>query len=224
MNDYVCSYCHSHYKREKTLETHFCKPKHRLQEIKTIKGQRAYLYYCKWMKSYNRRKPEIETFIQSRQYNAFNTFAGYAIQIKLADVDVFIRLMKERDFAPNLWTHHQVYAFYIEYLDRKVGALENSHITIKTIFKIADAAECKAAEVFDILDINQIIKLVQERRFSPWILLFSPKFKKILREKASSEQLSILNNLIRPMYWSLKFNRHPNEVQIIKKYILEMGL
>jgi hypothetical protein len=194
------------------------------EEFRTPIGQASWLFYQKWMKAYKRMVPNPQSFLKSKYYQSFNRFAKRAKKLNFPDTDAFIALMKEKDISPTLWTNDQVYAIYLEYLDRRASPLNQAKITIDTLFKISEAAECEVGEVFEILQPNEVITLLRERRISPWILLFSLKFKELLIHTASDEQRIIMESIIRPHYWVDKFKKHPNDVEMMKKYVGELGI
>ena len=218
-----CDYCHKTYVREDAYMNHKCKQMIRAEEIQTPLGQAAYSYYCEWMKLNKRRAPQIDVFTTSRFYTYFVNFAHYVKHVKIPDTTAFITLMVNRDLSPSLWRHDNVYVMYIEYIDRNVKPLTQAKNTIETIFKVADAAECDPSDIFNQLETNEVIQLIRERRLSPWILMFSGKFK-LLVANGTQEQREIFEALIRPMYWKLKFDKHPEAVKYMKRYVKELDL
>jgi len=221
---YQCKFCHSKFVREERYLKHRCKQMDRAEEIQTQVGQAAWLYYQKWMKAYRRMVPAIESFMSSKYYQSFIRFTKHAQKLHLPDIDTFILLMKEKDISPTIWTNDQVYAIYLEYLDRRAAPSQQAQITINTLFKIADAAECDVGEVFAVMEPNEIIELLRERRLSPWLILFSGKFKHMLVHSTTQEQRIIMETIIRPKYWLEKFKKHTTDVDLMKKYVEELGL
>lgn len=221
---YECSFCHSKFVQESRYLKHHCKEMKRDEEFRTPNGQAAWLFYQKWMKAYRRMIPNPESYLKSRYYQAFARFAKLTKTLHFPDVDAFIRLMKENDISPTIWNNDQVYAMYIEYLDRRTTPLQQARTTIDTLFSVSEKLECDIGDIFDNIHANEIITLLRERRISPWILLFSKKFMVILQHRASPEQRIIIESIVRPQYWTKKFNNHPEEVQLMKKYVEELNI
>jgi len=196
----------------------------RVNESKTLIGQMAFTYYSTWMKLYKRNTPRHEAFLISKYYNAFIKFAQYIKDMQLVDVDLFIKLMVEKDFSPHLWTNDKVYVLYIEHLDRRTTPYKQANITITTLINIADDNNIDVSNVFSVLKINEILQHIRERRLSPWILLASGKFKKYLMEQTSPEERQLFEQLIRPVYWKQKFEKNPEAVQYMKVYVKELGI
>lgn len=220
---FECPYCHMVYVRENAFLNHECKQKLRAAEIKTVTGQSAYQFYCLWMKMNQRRIPEIEVFTTSKFYNNFIEFVEYAKRINLPDIQSFIQLMVERDISPSLWMHDKVYILFIEHFDRKVGPLKQATVTINTMFKITEVAECDVSEFFEVLKPTEVLQLIRQRRLSPWILLFSEKFK-IMLQNCPSEQLKFFEDLIRPLFWQMRFKKYPELVKVMKQTVAELGI
>ena len=219
-----CTYCSATFVMEDRYLRHYCKQMQRVDEMKTPLGQAAWSFYEAWMKAYRRMVPSSESFLKSKYYQSFVRFATHVKKLQLPDPKAFIQLVKEKDISPTIWTNDQVYAIYLEFLDRKASPVSQAQITINTLFKIADAAECEVGEVFDILEPNEMITLLRERRVSPWILLFSKKFKEMLINRVSDEQRIIMESIIRPQYWTIKFSKYPKDVDTMRKYVEELDI
>ncbi len=189
---FECMHCHGKFVREDRYLAHRCKMMERDEEFHTPIGQSAWVYYDKWMRAYRRLVPAPSAFLKSRYYQSFVKFAKMVQVLHLPDVDAFILLMKEKDISPTIWANDQVYAIYLEYLDRRSTPAQQAKITVDTLFKIADAAECEVSDVFTILEPNEVISLLRERRISPWLLLFSPKFKDFLVNHTTPEQRIVM--------------------------------
>lgn len=221
---FECTFCNKKFVKEPAFLKHKCKPMERHEEMSTALGQMAYGLYGTWMRLYKRNVPRIESFMVSRYYGAFIKFAQYVKDMNLPDVESFIRLMIERDLSPHLWTNDKVYVLYLEYLDRRTTPVKQASITISTLIKIADDHQVDVGNVFDVLEPNEVLQMIRERRLSPWILLVSSKFKRMLVNRCSQEQITLFEDLVRPMYWRVKFDNNPEYVSVMKMYVKEMGI
>ena len=221
---FSCKYCNAKFVTEERYLRHRCKQMERDEEMKTPIGQAAWAFYQAWMKAYRRMVPGIDSFTKSKYYRSFVRFAEQVKRLNIPDPESFIALMKDKDINPTIWTNDQVYAMYLEYLDRRATPLSQAKITINTLFDVAEAAECEVNEVFNVLQPNEVIMLLRERQLSPWILLFSAKFKDMLINRVSDEQRIIMESIIRPQYWGMKFKKCPNDVETMRKYVKELGI
>ena len=220
---FECGFCHKQYVREDAYMKHECKQMLRAEEIKTVTGQVAYSYYGKWMKMNRRKTPTIDVFTTSRFYSSFIKFVEYVKRVSIVDVDVFLQLMVERDLSPTLWTNDKVYVLYLEYLDRRIGPIRHATNTINTFFKISDAASCPVSEIFENIHPGEVTQLIRQRRLSPWLLLNSKKFMTAFNGY-SPDHKAVIEDLIRPVFWKLRFSKHPETVSIMRKYIKELEL
>jgi hypothetical protein len=220
---YECKYCEQTFKIESRFIQHRCKEMIKAEEFKTPIGQAAWLYYQQWMAIQKKSVSLPASFMRSKYYNAFIKFAHFVKRVKIADVELFIKMMKEKSVQPTLWVHDQMYALYLEYLDRTSTPARQANITMKTLSKIADAADCDISEIFNVVHPIEILELIRERKLSPWILLRSVKFGAML-QMVSAEERQLFEQLIRPSYWSAKFELNPKIVQKMTTYVKELNL
>ena len=221
---FECKFCGHRFKLEGRFMKHRCKAMMRDEQIKTPLGQSAWSYYQKWMKSHRRTAPSIETFITSKYYTTFIKFAQFVPKVGLPDIDTFIWYMKEKNMPPSIWINDKIYASYIEFIDKKSNPNKQAKQTIEHLFKIADEHQVDVANVFEVLDPNDVILLLHRRQLSPWILINSPKFKQFLISKTNDDQKMIIKTIIRPNYWAKKKAKHPEIVAQMKKYVRELDL
>ena len=132
--------------------------------------------------------------------------------------------MVERKMPPTLWTNDEIYTSYIEFLDHKVPPMEQVSMSIQTLLAYADKREIDIADVFEHLEPMDIIHMVRVRKLSPWLLLFSKKFKQMFKERLTPEQKIILETLIRPDFWAKRFEDHPNIIEKVKECVEELHL
>lgn len=223
-NDYRCKFCGKGFVIESRFLAHRCQQMIRNEEIQTPLGQGAWSYYQKWHKAYRRMVPNAKSFLKSRKYTSFVKFAKFVKKMHIPNADLYILLMKEKDIDPVIWTSDEVYTLYVEFLDRRADPITQAKITIETIFKISDAADVHPAEIFDILEPNEVIEFFRRRQLSPWLMLKSSKFRDFFVNKMTSDQRIILETIIRPDYWTEKFKKHPKSVEQMKKYVSELNL
>jgi len=221
---YQCDFCGQRFVREDRFLKHKCKQMERDEQFHSQDGQTAWSYYQSWMKAYRRVVPSPKSFLHSKFFNAFYRFALFVKRAQIPDTDIFIRLMREKDISPVLWDNDQVYALYLEHIDRRMGPIRHAEISINTLFDLADDSNVDVSEVFETITPNQLIQLIRQRKISPWILLNSSKFKEFFVSKTTSEEKIILESIIRPPYWKEKFQTKTKELTAIRKYITELRL
>lgn len=226
VNDYKfeCSFCGSKFKLEDRFMNHRCKEMIRDEEIRTPTGQAAWSFYQTWLKKQRRAVPRLETFLTSRYYATFIKFAKFAKKVGIPDTDMFIKYMIDRDIPPTIWMNNEIYASFIEFLDRSADPNKQAAMTIDYMFKIADALDCDVSDIFEYLHPDDIIQMLHRRQLSPWILLHSPKFKQFLIHKTTDQQKIAMQAIIRPDYWAEKKTQRPEVVAVMKKYVRELNL
>ena len=185
---YQCRYCAKSFAREDRYLDHECKLMKRDEEFKTPIGQAAWSFYQHWLTIQRRMVPASESFLSSKYYNSFVKFARFVHQVQLPDTDLFIKLMKDKDISPVMWCMDDIYASYLEHLDRTVPPLKQSEISVNTLLEYADNHQIDVSKVFEIMTGSEIIDLLAKRKLSPWLLLFSAKFGALYSHKASAEQ------------------------------------
>lgn len=221
---YQCTFCGTRFVSEDRFMKHRCKEMIRDEEFRSADGQTAWMYYQKWMKAYRRLVPNSKSFLHSKFFGSFYKFAQFVKKVQIPDTDAFIKLMKDKDISPTLWTNDQVYALYLEYVDRIVPPLKHAEITINTLFDVAEEHGIDVADVFTVIKPNDLIQLLRQRKVSPWILLNSPKFRDFFVRKTTSEEKVILESIIRPSYWKKKFSTNPTSLTVMKTYVSELHL
>jgi hypothetical protein len=219
----VCSFCGAEFKTDTGYSLHKCEKMQRREDIKTPTGQTAYGLYSTWFTVKKKNAPSIESFMNSRYFKSFFKFAEFVKRLKITETELYIRMMNDKDILPVHWTSDDMYSHYIEYLDRKLSPKRQAGITIRTMEKIVDAAECDIREVFDVLTGADLIQLIRERKLSPWVLLRSRKFM-VKFELLSSEEQHILEGLVRFPYWKQKFESRLVDKTYMDKLVKEMDL
>lgn len=221
---YVCRACHKSFVMEHRFLEHKCKQMIREEEMKSPDGQAAWYYYGLWMRAQKRMPPPATSFMSSKYFRTFVEFVKFIKSVNLPAPDKFIWFMVQKDFTPPMWRSDEVYALYMEYIDRQMPPLEQVGLSIDVLTKRADRADVDISEVFNTFTVNELIHAVRTRQLTPWLLLFSKKFKGILVHTASAEQRIIMENLIRPEYWMGQMEQHAATVPTIKMLVSEMGI
>lgn len=167
--------------------------------------------------------PQLGSFAASRYFKAFVGFVEFVKRVQLPRADRFIALMNQHKLPPTLWTSNEAYALFLEYMDRKLSGLENAALSVQTIISYCDKHGIDTAEVFNHMPIQELIRLMQLRKLSPWLLLVSSTFKRAYRDRATPEQQIVLSNLIRPDYWPERV-ANSEHLEDIRALVKELGI
>lgn len=223
-SNFICKYCHKSFKVESRYLKHKCQQMIKMEEMQSPAGQTAFHYYSLWMRYQKRNPPQPSAFMASKSFRTFVNFVKFAQNVGLVKIDKFIMLMVEKDFPPFMWHTDSVYSLYLNYLQHNTTPKEHFATSLETLMAVADSRNIDITDVFDVLTPADIIKYLRIRKLSPWLLLFSRKFKIMLSERASPEQQSIIDELIQPTVWIELLPKYPQEREQFKKYISEIGL
>jgi len=220
---YECEYCGKTFVLESRYLKHHCEKMQRRDDIKTLIGQTAYTLYQLWFTTKKKTAPSVDTFMDSKYYKAFMNFAAFVKRLNIDEPELFIRMMNEKNILPVYWTSDEMYAYFLEYLDRTLSPRRQASRTIKTIEKVADNVGCNFEEVFEVMNANDIIQMIRERKLSPWIIMRSRKFM-TRYELMSAEEQQTLSRLVRFDYWKQKFQSREADKKLMDKLVKEMEL
>lgn len=224
-NKYQCDYCHAHLKTEKGFIKHHCKAMKRDEDIRSLEGQAAHLFYKAWMKhKHHTTITHPNAFRDSKYFIAFMKFVDFVRRTQLPDTNAFIELMVKQRIEPPLWTDDRAYAKYLEWVTRIMSTEKLIEVTVKTIFEIVDEGGVGTGDIFTIVAPNDIIQLLYQRRLSPWILLNSKKFTEFFRDNTNSEERVIMERIINPEYWMKRFKAHPDDLKLAKDCVAALEL
>lgn len=217
-----CEYCGQTYVKEVAFLKHKCEQMDRAQIFDTPIGQSAFMIYQQWWKLRKRIPPNADRFKESTQFRAFQRFAEFAKSTKL-NLDVYLNMVIKLDLNPEHWLIDDVYAKYLEYIDKTMTATEQINMCVKYIMKLCDVLDCDTSEVFSNIEVPELLQMVRDRKLSPWILLHSAGFKTWLISQHIDDQHR-LQELIRPMYWRMRFQKEPENVANAKKIAKALGI
>lgn len=220
---YTCKHCHKSYVREQAYMDHECKRMKRERELKTPIGQSAWHYYQTWMREQKRMPPSADAFMESKLFRTFMNFSEFCRKVNLPLPSKFIWLMNIKKYPPTMWMHDEVYSQYLTFIDTKMPPVEQAKFSINTILDFADSHDIDPCDIFNVINPNELIHFVRMRKLSPWLLLCSKKFA-LLFSKLNSEQQAILETLIQPDIWAEKKEAHKKDIDLIKAYVVELGI
>lgn len=178
---WTCGHCSHAFQSEKVFMKHVCKEQRRAEELKSLEGKKAYLFYSEWMKLKKRTTPPIETFGESMFFASFFRFAKHVVKVGIPNPIQFIRVMVEHgDIPPSLWCRDNVYSTYVTWYDVEFipeNQVLESLTAIELLMKDYNAGP---ENIFEEINHIRLRKLIKERKLSPWFLLASEKFRTFL--------------------------------------------
>lgn len=217
-NVWCCEYCGQEMQREANFMKHRCTQMERAQDIRSVDGQAAYQYYTEWFKVLKRKAPQIETFMHSRNYNAFRKLVDFFRRINLASSSNYIRFMADNDISPVLWCRDQSYSMYLTFLDSQYDPLEAVRDTVSFLKKEANQSEITASELLAAMTLKDMAVLTQRRLISPYFLIFSSNFRTILQSSSDDERTEFIK--CAPLqFWAQKLHNDPSMTENIRAFV-----
>lgn len=221
---FTCKYCDFKTVKEEKHTAHNCKVMQKMRIMEMQIGKNAFRYYLFWRNLNSYKTVDRNGFMNSRYFTCFITFVEYANKMHLPDVLDYIKYVTTAAILPQHWYNDNIYDEYIKFYDKTKTPYDHVEVSIKTLSALSRIFECEISTVFDHIRPGEMFKLLQARKLSPWLLLLSPKFKDFLLFKVSKEQNIIIQNIINPTVWRLKFNENLEDVKKIKKYVTDFKL
>jgi hypothetical protein len=224
MSYYECDFCSKKYVSKGHFTRHDCEEMRRNKYLKTAKGIAAYETYTTWMKTKGYMNRGKQQFADSKYYTSIVKFMAFSHKMALPGRERFIEYMAELDIFPKDWSSNLVYDHYMAEFDTLLTPDEQASITVDTVFELGRIFECAPDDVFLHIDPNSLIKVVQAKKLSPWVLLFSSKFKWFMAHEMTREQRVLLQQYVNPHRWDSIFNVYPAEVDKMKTYVKALGI
>jgi hypothetical protein len=201
---------------ERVFMRHTCKESERSEEIQTVHGQQGYTLYKLWLERQRKKAPPVETFLTSAYFTAFLKFAKYTREIGIADPARYLEVMTDKKIAPALWTRPECYSMYLESMDKFSTPYQQATMTVETLMALAEGFNVETKDVFKELQFSDVLDLIQQRKFSPWLLLCSKSFREWYT-KLEDVQRTHLMKSIGINFWTQKFEEHPTIVKDLKE-------
>ncbi len=224
MNTFECKYCLHPFKRESTFKKHKCKLMKRYALARTPSGIVAFDDYTKWIGAKGYISHDLDMFVNSSFFVSFVKFAAFSKRIALPSKLKFIQYMASRNIYPKDWSSEIVYKHYIDQYESILTPDEQVAVTVDTVFELARIFECDSTEIFEHIEPSSLIQIVQAKKLSPWILLFSNTFLNFVNSDMNIEQRVMLGNIIDYKSWGKVFKQHPKMVAKMKKYVKALRL
>jgi hypothetical protein len=221
---YECTHCGKKLVRKASFDRHECDQMKRLKLCRTKKGFNAFNDYKQWLSYKGKLISKLETFMDSRYFNAFIDFQTFAHEKGIPDKKLYIRLMATLGMSPSLWRSSALYERYIVEFDSEKTPMELVDISLRTLHSLSKIIDCRIHEVYQHMLPSEISRLIFERRLSPWLLLLSPKFLHYLHTVKEPSQHVMITHLIDPAKWQAVFRKNAEVVADIKKIVSELNL
>lgn len=222
---HTCEYCGKSYVKESTLLAHMCEPKRRwLQkdEKRVQLGLYAFQRFYKLSAGHKKEKT-YEDFVKSSFYNAFVKFGSFVNNVRPLYPDKYIDYVVTSNVKLDHWCREEMYERYAIELIRKEGVETALERSIKTMVEWAKDNNSVYNHYFLYASTNRITWDIKDGKISPWLVLNCSNGKKVL-SNFNDEQLSMLNAVLDPSHWALRFKRQPKDVELVNSIVKEAKL
>lgn len=219
-----CDHCGKRFVKEAGYNKHKCDMMERAEFLETRRGKFALSVYNAFMTCKKKQKQTKQVFMESKYYNAILKFVEFYYSAMLPDMYDYVDFCcNELDLLPQFWVRNDVYETYINEFDSRITPLEQADITLKHIGGLSNQVECEVHEVFDYMDVSDITRFIQSRRWSPWVLLSSKSFAAYL-EQCNQYEAIVLGAMINEDIWSERFRKMPKALKTIQNLTKEFGI
>lgn len=221
---FECTYCLKKYTSEPHFKKHECKEMRVHKLLNSPLGLAAYDCYCTWRKANGYAEISKERFGESKLLTSFVKFIKFANRVALPHRERFIKYMVELTVHPKDWTNNMIYEHYLEKFDVLVPPREQADQTVQTFYELSSIFNCTLPEVYDHMEPDTLTRLVQARKLSPWILMFSRGFHLYMRHSMTREQRALLETHVDAKQWKDKFEKYPKLSKFMRDKVADMGI
>lgn len=223
---FKCHHCGKTFRREHYFINHKCRNMKRMEEMRSMLGQRAWMFYKDWLLLQKKRVPDDRAFICSSFYNSFIAFAEFVKKTQLPFPDEFIKFAISKNYPPTFWTYNDVFLEYQEYLNTQIPVEKYIEKTFETIFELAEIFDCQPCDIFNYLEAEELLILIRQRKLSPLVLLVSTKFFDYIEKVQDNhpELYTKISTNTRYNYWRKRLKNNPNHLKTVKDLVNRTNL
>lgn len=219
-----CDFCEKRYTKEAAYNKHKCDMMERAEFLGTQRGRFCLQAYNTMMKVKGNQKQSIDVFRESKLYSAVVKFVEFYYSNAIPDMEDYIDFcVNELDLLPAFWTRNDVYELYINAFDERLTPDRQADITLKHIAGLAGRVGCEIDEVFEYMEVQDITKFIQCRRWSPWVLLASSAYAQHVVQCNEHERI-VLEAMINRDIWAERFRKWPKARKRIQILTKEFGI
>ncbi len=219
---FVCVHCGNGYVKESTLAVHMCEPKRRFLAKTEKHVQLGFMTYTRFYElSQNiKNKKTYDDFAKSPYYNAFVKFGSFLSNVNPLYFDRYIDYVITSGVKLDHWCDEGLYYKYVNDLIKKESAEVAIERSIKTMIAWGEANGAHWSHYFKYVSPNRFVYDLKDGKVSPWLILNAPTGK-LLLQKLSDEQLSMITEVLEPAHWTKRFKSAPEDILLISSVVEE---
>jgi len=202
-----------------------CEPKRRWLQKDEKRVQVGFYAFQRFYKlsAGHKKDKTYEEFVKSSFYNAFVKFGSFVNNVRPLYPDKYIDYVVTSNVKLDHWCRDEMYEKYAVELIRKEGVETALERSIQTMQKWAEENNSVFNHYFFYASTNRITWDIKDGKISPWLVLNSKAGQEALN-KFSDEQLGLLNYVLDPQHWAMRFKRNPKDLQLVKDVIQQAKL
>lgn len=220
--NYKCEHCGKLFAKEKTLFVHVCEQKRRYLGKNERHVQMGLMTFQKFYEITQKTKniKTFEDFCSSPYYTSFVKFGSFMINTAPIYPEKFVEFVVRSGVKLDHWCRDELYETYVGEMikiESADGAIQRS---ITTMMDWAENNKSTWEHYFAYVNLNRATHDIKEGLVSPWLILNTKSGKEML-SRLNDEQLSIISNMIDPVYWKKRFKDCPADHELVKDVIKE---
>lgn len=220
-----CDFCETRFTKEGNYKKHRCEMMVRDDFIRNTKrGRFAFMVYNHYMKTRGYVKQDRSVFRESKHYNSILKFVEFYYSAMLPDMPDYIDfVVNDINLLPQYWTRNDVYERYINEYDERVAPIRQAEITFRHMDTLARSLECEVHEILDHMYVSELVKFIQCKRFSPWVLIGSSMFVRYTNA-CSEEERPVIEAMVNPDVWLPRFRADLKTRKTIVELTKQFGI
>lgn len=222
---YACGFCKKAFRNERTLGAHMCAKKRRNLEKDSVASRMGLELYQRFyrLNSPTANPKTFEQFIDSKYYTAFIKLARHLMDLRPLDQNRFVDFLFQNQIKDRDWCKDKVYEAYIVDLLGKEPAQRGLERSIETMDEWAQRTGYQFNEFFIHVAPAEATHMIRMGKISPWVLYLAGT-SDALWPRLSSEQGAIINSIINPDVWYVRFQKKQDECDFVREMLSEAGV
>ena len=164
-------------------------------------------------------------FCKSTEYNQFVKFGSFLVNVKPLYPEKYIDHVITSGIKITKWYEEATYEAYAIDVIRKEGVETALERSIQTMVEWSEDPKNSTEwnNYFREISENRAVWHIRDGKMSPWLIL-NCRSGKAMMARFNDEQLGMVFGILDPRHWSIRFNRSPADVKLVKEVAKKAGL